>query len=571
MPDSPFLLTPGPVPVPPEVLAVQSEPQQHHRSAAFVATYGEVLRKLKLVFRTEHDVLLFTASGTGAFESVYANLVEPRRSRAVRDGGRVRRPLGGDGARVRRGRDGAGVRVGAPARSRRRGRGDGRRDAAAGRRRALGDLDGDRDGHPGDRRAHAAGARACSRSTPSRASARCRSRPTPGASTSSSRARRRACPRRPGSRSRASRRRPGSAAARPRTPRFYFDWKRTLDAQNGGGSPFTPATSTVNALDVALDLVLDEGLEAIWERTRGAGRALPGARARVRPRALLARRRVVLARDRDRGARGRRRRRAAARGARRRLHHRGRPRPHGRQGAALRAPRARPTRTPSTPASTRCWPRCRDEPAALRRRRADRRGRASRCCARPATSSSSSPAPISRAALADADALVVRSATPVDAALIAAAPKLRVIGRAGVGVDNVDVDAATTAGIVVCNAPEANVVSAAEHALALLLALARHVSAAERSLRDGAWERERFAGIELADKTLALLGFGRIGRLVASRARALGHAHRRLRPVRDRGAHRRAGRRAAPSRSRRRWPWPTSSASTCRSRPRRAA
>ena len=103
------------------------------------------------------------------------------------------------------------------------------------------------------------------------------------------------------------------------------------------------------------------------------------------------------------------------------------------------------------------------------------------------------------------------------------APKLRVIGRAGVGVDNVDVAAATTAGIVVCNAPEANVVSAAEHALALLLALARHVSAAERSLRDGAWERERFAGIELADKTLALLGFGRIGRLVAfagARARA---------------------------------------------------
>jgi D-3-phosphoglycerate dehydrogenase len=126
------------------------------------------------------------------------------------------------------------------------------------------------------------------------------------------------------------------------------------------------------------------------------------------------------------------------------------------------------------------------------------------------------------AALADADALVVRSATPVDAALIAAAPRLRVIGRAGVGMDNVDVDAATTAGIVVCNAPEANVVSAAEHALALLLALARHVSAAERSLRDGAWERERFAGIELADKTLALLGFGRIGRLVAFRARALG-------------------------------------------------
>ena len=79
--------------------------------------------------------------------------------------------------------------------------------------------------------------------------------------------------------------------------------------------------------------------------------------------------------------------------------------------------------------------------------------------------------------------------------LLGSAPALRVIGRAGVGVDNVDVDAATTAGIVVCNAPEANVVSAAEHALALLLALARNISGAERSLRDGAWERERFAGV----------------------------------------------------------------------------
>ncbi|MDX6621045.1 MAG: D-3-phosphoglycerate dehydrogenase / 2-oxoglutarate reductase [Gaiellales bacterium] len=126
------------------------------------------------------------------------------------------------------------------------------------------------------------------------------------------------------------------------------------------------------------------------------------------------------------------------------------------------------------------------------------------------------------AALAEAEALVVRSATKVDAALIASAPKLRVIGRAGVGVDNVDVSAATAAGIVVCNAPEANVVSAAEHALALMLSLARNVSVAERSLRQGGWERERFAGIELEGKTLSLLGFGRIGRLVAARARALG-------------------------------------------------
>ena len=156
MADTPFLLTPGPVPVPPEVLAVQSEPQQHHRSAAFVATYGEVLRKLKLVFRTEHDVLLFTASGTGRVRVGLRQPDRAGRSRAVRHrparsataGWRWRGPSAPTSTVLR-------VRVGAPARSRRRGRGDGRRDAAAGRRRALRDLHGDRDRHPGDRRAHA--------------------------------------------------------------------------------------------------------------------------------------------------------------------------------------------------------------------------------------------------------------------------------------------------------------------------------------------------------------------------------------------------------------------------------
>ena len=154
MADSPFLLTPGPVPVPPEVLAIQGNPQQHHRSAAFVATYSEVLRKLKLVFRTEHDVLLFTASGTGAFESVFANTVEAGDRVLCVTGWRVRRSLGVDGAALRRRRHGARVRVGqAPPDPARRRRGDGGRDAEAGRRRALGDLDGDGHGHPEDRRA----------------------------------------------------------------------------------------------------------------------------------------------------------------------------------------------------------------------------------------------------------------------------------------------------------------------------------------------------------------------------------------------------------------------------------
>src|SRR5207249_2470597 len=124
--------------------------------------------------------------------------------------------------------------------------------------------------------------------------------------------------------------------------------------------------------------------------------------------------------------------------------------------------------------------------------------------------------------LADADALLVRSATKVDARLIAAAPKLRIVARAGTGVDNVDVTAATARGIVVVNAPGANSISVAEHALALMLALARSVPAADRAMKDERWEKRRFLGSELRGKTLAVAGLGRIGQEVARRARAFG-------------------------------------------------
>jgi D-3-phosphoglycerate dehydrogenase len=120
------------------------------------------------------------------------------------------------------------------------------------------------------------------------------------------------------------------------------------------------------------------------------------------------------------------------------------------------------------------------------------------------------------------DAIVVRSGTTLDAALIERASRLKVIGRAGVGVDNVDVDAATRRGIVVANAPEATVVSAAEHTIALLLAVARNVPQAHAALVAGNWERARFAGIELSGKTLGVLGLGRIGWQVARRALGLG-------------------------------------------------
>ena len=124
--------------------------------------------------------------------------------------------------------------------------------------------------------------------------------------------------------------------------------------------------------------------------------------------------------------------------------------------------------------------------------------------------------------VADFDALVIRSATQVDADLLAKADRLRVVARAGVGVDNVDTDAATRRGVLVANAPQSNVITAAEHTMALLLALARNVPQAHASLTGGAWERSRFSGVELNDKTLGILGFGRIGQLVAHRARAFG-------------------------------------------------
>lgn len=125
--------------------------------------------------------------------------------------------------------------------------------------------------------------------------------------------------------------------------------------------------------------------------------------------------------------------------------------------------------------------------------------------------------------IADAyDAIVVRSQTTIDADIIAAAKNLKVIGRAGVGLDNVDIDAATKAGVIVCNAPESNIISAAEHTVALLLALARNIPQAHAALTEGRWERSTWTGIELHDKTLGVLGLGRIGTLVAERCRSFG-------------------------------------------------
>ena len=118
------------------------------------------------------------------------------------------------------------------------------------------------------------------------------------------------------------------------------------------------------------------------------------------------------------------------------------------------------------------------------------------------------------------DALIVRSLTKVDAALIGGGKRLRVIGRAGIGVDNVDVAAATKQGILVVNAPTANLVSAAEHTFALLLSLVRNITQADLSVKSGEWDRKKFLGTELQAKCLGIVGLGRIGRSAAQRAKA---------------------------------------------------
>lgn len=123
-------------------------------------------------------------------------------------------------------------------------------------------------------------------------------------------------------------------------------------------------------------------------------------------------------------------------------------------------------------------------------------------------------------ALVDADAILIRSATQMDAEALTAAPKLKVVARAGVGLDNVDVPAATARGVLVVNAPQSNIVSAAEQAVALLFAVARRTAVANASLQQGLWKRSAYTGIEIADKTVGVIGFGRIGQLFAARMAA---------------------------------------------------
>jgi D-3-phosphoglycerate dehydrogenase len=113
------------------------------------------------------------------------------------------------------------------------------------------------------------------------------------------------------------------------------------------------------------------------------------------------------------------------------------------------------------------------------------------------------------------DGLIIRSATQVTAEVIERAESLKAVGRAGIGVDNIDIEAATKRGIIVANAPESNTIAAGEHTLGLMLAAARHIPAADESLRGGEWKRSKFKGVEVAGKTLGLIGLGHVGQIVA--------------------------------------------------------
>ena len=125
-------------------------------------------------------------------------------------------------------------------------------------------------------------------------------------------------------------------------------------------------------------------------------------------------------------------------------------------------------------------------------------------------------------ALAEANAILIRSATQVDADAIAAAPRLKVVARAGVGLDNVDIKAATEAGVMVVNAPTSNIISAAELTIGHLLSIARHIPAANASLAAGEWKRSKYTGAELYEKTVGIIGLGRIGALITTRLQAFG-------------------------------------------------
>ena len=540
MPEKQYLFTPGPTPVPPQVLAALAEPVLHHRSSDFRPVYERCLAQLQEVHRTSADVLMFTASGTAAMESVAANLAEGSQAVVVSAGSfgeRWEAILAVHGAEV----DVLRYEWGETPRA----------DDLAARlaERSGTDLvfvtqSETSTGVVADVQALAAAAKSAGALVAVDAVSSLGAVPLEmdawGLDAVAS-----------GSQ-KALMTPPGLAfcavseqalAASKASRSFYLDWRRTQKAQAQLDAPFTPATSLVVALDVALGLLLEEGLEAVFDRHVRLGRA---TRAGAKAMGL-----ELFSPDEDRSAVV-----TAIRapegidssdvvsGVRKRFgmtiangqgHLKGKIFRIGHIGwfdifditTALAAVEL-----------VLVGPRRRDRARRSRDRRArgvrGQRVRRMKVLVRESISDAGVDFLRSRfdvdveldGELADIiggyDAIVVRSATKLTAELIDLADRLKVIGRAGVGVDNVDVEAATRRGIVVANAPESTVVSAAEHTIGLLVALARNIPQAHAALKQGRWERKKYGGTELAGKTLGVLGFGRIGQQVGRRALGLG-------------------------------------------------
>ena len=564
-----LLLTPGPTPVPPDVVAAMARPLPHHRTREFKALFGSVLERLKPVFRTERDVMLFTSSGTGAFESAYANLVSPGDRVLVVSAGNFgeRWVQDGAGLRRRRWRRCAGRGASGPTPTRWRRPSNGRERPRAGRGRALRDVDRGR----------------CSTCRPSPSARASRSAllvvdaiSSLGAApletdawgldvvvTGSQKAL--MLPPGPGLRRRSSER-ALERSAQATSPRFYFDWQRTCDAQRKGPqSAFTPAISLILGLDAALDRIEADGLGRCGSarRAHGHGPARPPggrwgstcSRPTTPTAALVTAFSVPEGLDGDalragaaRPSRHRRRRRPGrAQGPhpalrRVRLHRAARPRRRPRRrwswsSAAPGIPSSSAPASAPSPAPSRRTRRWRDgRPRA--RRREDRRAGVQHLSG---VADVDVALELERAELlrriGDYDALVVRSATKVDAELIAAAERLRVVGRAGTAWTTSTSRRPRARGILVCNAPQSNVLSAAEHAdRADARAGAQHPGGPRRAGAGPLGAQPLRRASSWPDKTLGVLGFGRIGQLVAARGPGARHARRRLRPVRHRRA-----------------------------------
>ena len=576
-------MTAGPTPVPPAVSQAMATPMLYHRAPAFVELYERVLRKLPAVFRTSNEVLTFAASGTGG----------------ARVGRREPRPPGHEDARLRRrqvrralDRARGGLRRRARALRAGLGRASGRggdRAAARRERRDRGrlrhverDLDRHRARRPGDRRGR----------QPPRRDPRGRRRLGPR--------RGRAAPGRVGDRR--GRRRLAEGADVPARARLRLGLAaRARLGRSEAGRP------------LLLRLGPHGQQPAQGRQPVHAGRrAVPGARRRARPDRGGGPRQRHGAPPAARARHARRAPPVSASicSAIPTSARRSSPRSSCRTRSTAPRSRARCARWASPPTVARTSSRaasCASRTAATSARStSSRRWRAWRwSSSSSATTSTSAPASPLRSAcssrracppqpdpqllhqqyrilvkekiadsgvdllreqfdvdlgldwsdeqlaerIGDYHGILIRSATRLTADLIERADNLRVIGRAGIGVDNVDVGAATKRGIIVANAPQSNIIAAAEHTVALMLALARNIPQAHGSLTSGKWERSKFGGVEVYEKTLGILGFGRIGQLVADRARA------------------RSG--CTCSRSTRTWA-PSASASSAPSAPRRA-